>query len=239
MNSKFLCISIAAVAMVITTNAPAYAQYDGYNPAKSDRFDGNGRGMRFNFAPSVIRPYGYQNRSNYRPAVAHRVSHGNVPVSSAYLGVSPSLFAKSPPPKPILVPETVVSSGVSFARTQANQVQTFKPEFGRPAVAGHLPSMPQPQHPSARSARPVMLLASKPAAVLRPAASKTARYTQSKSVRGTVVPRKQPTPLIGSPQIANYNDTQLYAPGGVMVRSTDGNNGNANVYGKVLSRSNN
>lgn len=237
MNSKSLCFSIAAVAMVITTSAPAHAQYDGYNPAKSDRFDGNGRGMRFNFAPTVIKPYGYQQRSV--PVAAHQVTHGNVPRTSHFLtGVNPSLFAKSPPPKPILVRETVVSSGVSFPRTQANLAQTFRPEFGRPGVAGRLPVPAQAPYPQ-RSASAATLLASKPAATHRPTASKTPRYTQSKSVRGTVVPRKQPTPLIGTPQIANYNDTQLYAPGGVMVRSTGGHSGNANVYGKVLSRNNN
>lgn len=229
MNSKFL-FSIAALAMVATTNAPAHAQYE--------RVDGNGEGMRYKFAPQVINPHARYRRVNH--VAPHQVTHGNIPRSSTFLtGVNPSLLTRTPVPKPILVPETVISSGETFARVQTPSTQAFRPEFGKPAVAQRLqPPATQPNYqPRPRSAQPAMLIASKPATTRQAAPKPTTRNSASRAVRGTVLPRKQtPTPLIGAPQVANYNDTQLYAPGGVVVRSNGGTN--TTVFGRVLPRSN-
>lgn len=230
MNSKFL-FSIASLAMVATTNVPAHAQYE--------RRDVNREfSQRFKFAPQQTNPYGSQQHRQY--VAPHQVTHGNIPPTSTFLtGVNPSLLTRTPVPKPILVPETVISSGATFARVQTPSTQAFRPEFGT-AVAQRRqpPATQQSFQPRPRSAQPAMLIASKPATTRQATTPKpTTRNSASRAVRGTVLPRKQtPTPLIGAPQVANYNDTQLYAPGGVLVRS----NGtyNSNVFGRVLPRSN-
>ena len=224
-------MKINLTALAIT--ALVSAAFASIQPASAE-----GRGARFDFAPTTYRLEESRRPKGYGLGQAHNVRNGSVPAGSNFLGLSPNML--TPAPKPQVQPQMQVAATPSFTPVTPQTAvpkANFNTAFGKPAGQPQLPVVasapvaqpPLPQVATAQSLQPVT-----PA---HKAAAKRPVLQTSRSVSGKLrrpAAQHAPAAMVATAGqgIDSYGKGVGYVPGAYLP--SVGMTTRADVYGTLV-----